>query len=131
VVEVAGGSQHPGEQERRVNRGQLALPDAAAGLDVEEVVEKAFVPGGIRFRSLGKVVQEAEPTTGHLGREWPEEHAALDGDRQGCQRHPDGGNAARGGRIGLVPDQPVVGVGLVQIVQQRGPLQAVQVQVCQ
>ena len=40
---------------------------------------------------------------------------------------PDGGDAARGGRIGLVPDQPVVGVGLVQVVQDRGPLEPVQV----
>ena len=40
---------------------------------------------------------------------------------------PDGGDAARGGRIGLVPDQPVVGVGLVQVVQDRGPLEPFQI----
>ena len=127
VIEVGGGDQCPREQERRVDRGQLALPHPAAGLDVEEVVEEALVPGGVRFRPLRKVVQEAEPPAGDLGRERPEEHARVDDDREGRQGHPHGGDAARGGRIGLVPDQPVIRVGLMQVIEQRGPLEPAQV----
>ena len=69
VVEIGGGGEHAREQERRVDRGQLALPDAAAGLDVEEVVEEALVPGGVRLRPLREVVQVAEPPAGDLRRE--------------------------------------------------------------
>ena len=41
------------EQERRVDGGELALPDAAAGLDVQEMTEEAFVAGRIRFGPCG------------------------------------------------------------------------------
>ena len=117
AIEVGGGGEHAREQERRIDRGQLALPDAAAGFDVEEVIEEALVSRRVRLRPLGKIVQEAEPAAGPLGRERPEEHAAFDDDRERRQGHPHGGDAARRGRIGFVPDQPVVGVGLVQVVQ--------------
>src|SRR5215831_19689312 len=80
LVEIRGGGEHPREQERRVDRGELTLPHAAAGLDVEEVVEEALVPGGVRLRPLREVVQVAEFPTGDLRRELPDEYAALDGD---------------------------------------------------
>ena len=97
---------------RRVNRGQLALPDAAAGLDVEEVVEEAFVSGGARLRPVRELIQEPEPAAGCFGREWPEEHATLNDHREARQGHPHGGDAARSGRVGFVPDQSVVGITL-------------------
>jgi hypothetical protein len=121
-VEVGGAGEHAGEQERRVERGQLAVPDAAAGVDVEEVVEEALVPGGIRPRPLRKVEEAAEAAAGDLRGELADDHAALDDDRDRRQGHADCGDAARDVRVGLVPDQTVVRVGLVQVVQHGGAL---------
>jgi hypothetical protein len=103
------------------------LPDAAAGLDIEEVVEEAFVSGGVWFRPLGKLVQKPQLLPNSFSTEWPEEHAALDGKREGRQGHTHGCDAARGGGIGFVPDQPIVGIGFMQVEEQRGPLHPVQV----
>ena len=91
------------------------------------MVEEALVPGGVRLRPLREVEEAAEPAAGDLRGELADDHAALDDDRDRRQGHADGGDAARGVRVGLVPDQAVVRVGLVQVVQHRGPLQPVQV----
>ena len=42
-------------------------------------------------------------------------------------RQADGGDATRRRQVGLVPHQPVIRVGLVQVVQDRGPLESCQV----
>ena len=126
AVEVGGDCQRAGEQKRRVDGGQLALPDAAAGLDVQEVVEEALVTGGVRLGPLRAVEQIAQSFAGDLRGELPDDHAALDDDRDRRQGHADGGDADRSVRVGLVADQPVVRVGLVQVVQHRGQLQPVQ-----
>ena len=81
------------------------------------------MPGGVRPRPLREVEQVAEPVAGDSRRELADDHAALDDDGDRRQSQADGGDAARGVRVGLVPDQPVVRVGLVQVVQYRGPLQ--------
>ena len=39
-VEVGDAGERSGEQKRRVERGQLAVPDATASVDVEEVIEE-------------------------------------------------------------------------------------------
>src|SRR5262249_53139333 len=108
------------------HRGQLALPDAPAGLEVEKVVEKALVTGGVRLWSLREIVQELESPASDLRREWPVDHATLGDHRKAGQGQADGSDAARGGRVGLVPDQPVVGIGLVQVVQKCMPLEPVE-----
>ena len=118
--------EHAGEQERRVECGQLAVPDAAAGFDIEEVVEEALVSGGVRFRALGEVEEAAELAAGDFRRELADDHAALDDHRDRRQGQADGGDAARRRRVGLVPHQPVVRIGLVQVVKDRGPLQPTQ-----
>jgi hypothetical protein len=93
------------------------------------MIKEALVPGDVRRRPLREVEQVTEPTAGDLRREFADDHAALDDDRDRRQRQPDGGDAARGGRIGFVPDQPVIRIGLVQVVQHRSPLKPVELQV--
>ena len=126
-VEVGAAGERAREQERRVERGQFAVPDAPAGVDVKEVVEEAFVPSYIRPRPLREVEEVAEPTTGELRRELADDHAALDDDRDRRQTQADCGDAGRGVQIGLVPDQPIIRVGLVQVVMDCRPLQLIQV----
>ena len=92
-VEVGRAGEHPGEQEGRVDRRQLALPDAATGLHVEEVVVEALVARGIRLRSLRAVAEEAQWSQRDLGGELAGDHAAFDEHRDARQAEPHGGDA--------------------------------------
>src|SRR4029453_674454 len=47
-IEIGGDCQSAREQKRRVDGGKLALPNAATGFDVQEVVEEAFITGRIQ-----------------------------------------------------------------------------------
>ena len=123
AVEIGGDGEHAREQERRVDRGQLALPDAAAGFDVEEMVEEALVAGGIRLGPWGQFEQIAQPLAGDLRRELAEITPRSTTTGIVARAMPHGGDADRGGRVGLVADQTVVRVGLVQVVQERGQLE--------
>ena len=127
AVEIGGDGQRAGEQERRVDGGKLALPDAPARFDVQEMIEEPLVPGGVGLRTLWALEQIPQPFQRDLGGEVPEEHTTLDHDRDGGQRHPDGGNADRSPRVRLVAHQPVIRVGLVQVVQHRRELQQAEV----
>jgi hypothetical protein len=93
------------------------------------VVEEAFVTGGVGLRTLREIEQEAEPLPDALGGEVAEEDAALDDHGKRRERHAAGRDARRGVRVGLVADEPVVGVSLVQIVEDRRELQKAEVPV--
>ena len=69
AVEIGGDRQRSGEQERRVDRGQFALPDAAAGFDVEEMIEEALVSGGVGLRALRAFAAGIAAASGDLRRE--------------------------------------------------------------
>ena len=125
-VEVGCAGEHAREQEGRVDGGELALPDAAARLHVEEVVVEAAVARRIRLGPLRAVAEEAQPAQHDLGSELARDHAALDDHRNGRQSEPHGGDAARGVGVGLVSDQAVGRVGLVQVVLQRRSLETIQ-----
>src|SRR5678815_3323653 len=90
AVEVRAHGQDACEQKGRVDRGKLTLPDAATRFDVQEMVEKALVTGGIRLGTLRTVDQVTQTLSGDLGCEPPEEDATLDDDRNGRQGHADG-----------------------------------------
>jgi hypothetical protein len=124
-VEVGGTGQGTREQERGVERGELAIPDATTGIDVEEVIEEPLVPGRVRLRSLREVHEAAKSAAGALCTELANEHAALDNSRDRRQGETDGRDAAWRVEIGLVTDQPIVRIGLVKVVQHRGPLKPV------
>ena len=125
-VEVGGTGEHPGEEECRVDRRELALPDAPTGLHVEEVVVETLVARCIRLRPLRAVAKEAQCLQRDRGRELAGDHAAFDEHRDGRQSEAHGGDAARSAGIGLVADQAVGRVGLVQVVLERRQLKLVQ-----
>ena len=126
AIEVRGGGQHAREQERRVDGGQLALPDAPPGLHVEEVVVEPLVAGGVRLRPLRAVPEEPQLGEHPLGHEVAGQDPALDDERGRRQGHPDRGDAAGRAVLRLVPDQPVAVVDLVNVVLDRPPLEGVQ-----
>ncbi len=125
-VEVGGAREHPGKKERRVDRRQLAVPSAATGLHVEEVVIEAAMPGGIRLGSLRTVAEEPQRPRRDLGSELAGDDAALDEDRNGREGEPYGRNAGRRRRVGLVAGEARRRIRLVQIVLKRRHLKAVQ-----
>src|SRR5678815_2502127 len=55
----------------------------------------------------------------------------LDDDWNRRQRHPDGRDADRSGRVSLVTHQPIIRIGFAQIVQNGGELQQGQISVCE
>ena len=127
AIEKGGDRQGAREQERRIDGGQFTLPGPAAGFDVQKMIEEPFVASRIRLRSLRTFHQISQSPANDLHGEFPDDHAALDHDRNCRQRHPDRGDAGRGIRLRLVADQSVVGIGDLQIVQQRRELQPTQV----
>ena len=52
AVEIRADRQGAREQERRVDGGKLALPNAATRFDVQEMVEEALVAGRVRLGTL-------------------------------------------------------------------------------
>jgi len=73
------------------------------------------------------VAEEAQPPQGDRRCEFPGEHSSLDQDRKGGQRQTDRRDAGRRGLLGLVADETVLGVGLVEVVLKRAELEPIQV----
>ena len=96
VVEEGGGAEEARDQERRVDGRELGLPRPAAGLQVQEVVVEAPVPGRVGGLALGAVAEESEDAEGALGRLGAREQAACHGDGVRPERHAHGRDAARG-----------------------------------
>ena len=115
-VEVGGASEHPGEKERRVDSREFALPNPASALHVQEVVIEAFVPGGIGLRAVRAVVKEAQPPQSDFRGELAGDHAAFDEHRDGRQTESDGGDTAWRRGVGLITDETVGWVGLMEVV---------------
>ena len=68
LVEVGGGREGTCEQDRRIDRRQLAPPGAAAGFHVEKVIVEASVAGRIDPVALGAVRKETERCEGPFER---------------------------------------------------------------
>ena len=127
AVEIGRTGEHAREEKGRVDGRQLAVPHAPTGLHVEEVIVEALVAGRVRLGSVRAVAEEAEPSQGDRWREFPCDHASLDEDRKGGQRQADRRDAGRRGLLGLVADETVLRVGLVEVVLQRRQLEPIQV----
>src|SRR4029453_17400341 len=78
AIKISTDRQCAGEQECRVDGGNLALPNAATGFDVQEMVEEAFVTASVRLGTLRACEQVPQAPQGDLGSEVSEEDAALD-----------------------------------------------------
>ena len=123
AIEVGGGGQHARQEERRVDGRELAPPGATARLHVEEVVVEPPVAGGVGLRPLRAVAEEPQPGEHHPGDLVAREQPSLDEERRRRQRHPDRGDAGRRPLRGLVRDQPVLAVDLVEVILEGHPLQ--------
>ncbi len=128
-IEVGLGVQHAADQQRRVDRGQLAAARAVAGLHVEEVVEKSLVPGHADpLRPLRRIAEEPDGGERARARLLARDEAPVDADHVGRERHPDRGDARRRvariaighhavGRIAVGPEE-VEGAAL-DVVEER------------
>jgi hypothetical protein len=103
-VEIGGASEHSRKKERRVDGRELAVPNPAATLHVEEVVVEAFVTGGIALRSVWTAVKESEAAQHEFGSELARDHTAFDEHRDGRESEPDGGDAAWRRGVCLIAD---------------------------
>src|SRR5436190_15328571 len=79
--------QHAGQQQGRIDRGELALPLACAGVEVDEVVE----PAVLLFHSPGEAPQRRSRAIDDLGAWQP---AAVGGDAHSGKSETYRGNAA-------------------------------------
>src|SRR5208283_1925518 len=58
--EIRGGGERSGEEQSSIDQRQLALPDAFAGLYLEEVIVETFVTGCVRRFTLRAVREKTE-----------------------------------------------------------------------
>ena len=114
LVEISAGGQNAGKQKCGIDRGQFAIPDAAAGLHVEEMIVETLVAGGIGLRPVRGVPEEAKRGERPLDSGGARHETALDTNGIGRQSQPDGGYAG-GRRLRVaVGDQAVGRIGLVE-----------------
>ena len=126
AVEVRRGGQHAAQQQRGIDRRQLALPRARAALHVEEVIVEPLVTRRVGLGTLLALPEEpqrGERSFRGLGaRDKPPFHA----NRIRGEPQPDRRDARGPVRAGLVEHQSVGVVGLVQEVAERAPLDGVE-----
>ena len=114
AVEVGGGGQCPGEQERRIDGRQLGLPRTPTGLHVQEVVEESLVAGRVPCLTLRAVPQKPEHRERAFDGLGACNESAFRTDNVGSEGEPDGGDARRRPLARAVRHQPVPRVGLFQ-----------------
>ena len=107
LVKIGSRSQHAGQQESRIDRGQLTLPDTLPGCHVKKVVVKAFVAGGLRLGSLGAVAKKAQGGERPLHGLGTSHEGTLDPDRIGRQGQTDRRDTGGGAFLGLIRHQSV------------------------
>src|SRR4030095_6058852 len=57
AIEISADGKRTREQKSRVDGRKLTLPDAATCVDVQEMVEEAFIARSVRFRTLRALIQ--------------------------------------------------------------------------
>src|SRR5438477_303589 len=102
AVEVRLAKEHPGEQQRGVDGGDLALIGARAAAHVDEVIEEPVL---IRFAG-----EEAQGREHALARRLPRDIAAFDADGVGGEPEADRGNAGERGRRKAVGNEAIPGI---------------------
>jgi hypothetical protein len=112
AVEVRLAEQRPGDQDRGVDRRELAVLEALARLHVQEVIEEPAVPGhSARLRPLRGRGEEAQRRDHAASRLLARDVAALDADGIGGEAEAHGGDARVRRRGVPVGDQSVLGIG--------------------
>ena len=129
-VEVLGRMQHAGQQQGGVHRRQLAGAETVAGVDVDEVVEKAAMAGRAAWLgALRRILEEAQGVERQLTGLFARGPALAGRDHMGAERKAhrrDAGEAFSRPAVGRQPGGQRRGVAevgkgaLLQVVQQRG-----------
>jgi hypothetical protein len=114
AVEEALRMQRAHQQQRGVDGGQLAAPEAQPRLHVEEVIEEALVAGHAGpARALRQAGEEAQRRERALAGLLTGDVAARHTHRVGAEREADGRDAGEGRRGPAVRRQAGLGVGRV------------------
>src|ERR1044072_1981202 len=127
LVVVALGEEDAGEEQRRVDGGQLDLLKAPSGRHVEEVIVEAAISGRVRTgRILRRRPEETQRREGAVGGCRARDPAMLDAAGVGGGREPDGGDARerRGGPA--VGSEPVARRRQVPEIVERAVLHGVE-----
>src|SRR5438128_9411518 len=80
AIKIGAGCQGTGKQKRCVDRGQLTIPDAAAGLHVKEMVIEALVAGSIGLRPVRRLPEESKRGERPWNRGGARRETTLDSD---------------------------------------------------
>src|SRR5208282_4361361 len=123
AIEVGGRGQRAREEKSRVDGRQFALPGPATRFYVEKMIEEALIARCVGLRSLARLPQKSQSLSSNLGREFPNEDAALDDDGNARQSHSCRCDACWRGCLRLVAKKAIVRIAAVKIVQERRKLQ--------
>jgi hypothetical protein len=126
AIEVGGGGQCAGQQESRVDGGELAPPGPSSGLHVEKVIVKAFVAGCVRRSPLHAVAKESQGRQRDRHRGVTRHEATLHANGVGREREAGRRNTGGPAVSRLVGDQPIERIDLFQEVFERLALEPVQ-----
>ena len=126
AVEVAGGEEGAGQEDRRVDGRELALPRPAPLVHVQEVVVEPAVADAVAGAVLRRVAEKADGGEGEPERPLSAAPPALHGDREGRQQEAGGGDGGWALRIRTVHHEPAGGVRLVEEVVERDALDVVE-----
>ena len=81
-AEVRLAEKHAGEQDRRIDCGELAVLEPLPGLHIDEMVEEPLVAGNpVGRRALRRIVEESQRGQHPLARGLAGDIAAFDADR--------------------------------------------------
>ena len=117
--EILRSGQHARQEKRGVDRRKLAIPGALAVVHVEEMVVEALVPRRVCVPALNAVMKESQGRERSLGGVRPGHEAALYANGIGGEGEADGGDAGGPARLGLVGDQSVERVRLIDEIVER------------
>ena len=123
--EIRRGGQHARQQEGRVDRRKLAVPDAPSVDHIEKMIVETLVARRVGVRALNAAVKKPQGREGSLDGERATDETALHADRIGGEGEAHRRDARRGSRLILVRDQSVARVCLMNEIIERLALQRV------
>ena len=114
AIEILRRRERAGDEDRGVDARQLAVPGASAARHVEEVIVEAAMAGRVGRFALLAAGEEAQHRQGSLGGLVALDEAAFGADHVARQRHAHCGDARWPVGGGLVENEPVLAVDLVE-----------------
>ena len=102
LIKIGLAEERPGQEQSRVDGGQLDVPESQPGFGVEEVVVEAVEAGGAGGRGvLRRIAEEPQRRHDSCARLVPRDPCVFDADRVGGERETRGADAHE--RMGRPP----------------------------